>query len=247
MDSNKTCKVKWSEINDKNFTSYLNQYDNGFAIITGHKYFVIDFDLKHNPSHEIYNLLSEHCKAIEKTPGGFHFWFLNDSRTSHFTSITDAHWNNNKIAGLDIRAKGGIIYCTPSRYTSDSGEIKRYTWLKGNLSTAIPLPTEILEHLCYSDCNFPETFSFSFTKEPDNISESSTTITDETMTVLNGLAQDRVDNYSNWLSVGMALKNSGYSCQMWDEWSRKSSKYKVGECHKKWDTFTEKSKPNTNG
>jgi P4 family phage/plasmid primase-like protien len=245
MDSTKICKVKWSEINDKNFTSYLNQYDNGFAIITGHKYFVIDFDSKHNPSQEIYNLLSEHCKAIEKTPGGFHFWFLNDSRTSHFTSITDAHWNNNKIAGLDIRAKGGIIYCAPSRYTSDSGEIKRYTWLKGNLSTAIPLPTEILEHLCYSDCNFPETFSFSFTKEPDNISESSTTITDETMTILNGLAQDRIDNYSKWIEVGMALKNSGYSCELWDEWSRKSSKYKAGECHKNWNSFTEKDKPLT--
>lgn len=32
MDSTKTCKIKWSEINDKNFTLYLNQYDNGFAI-----------------------------------------------------------------------------------------------------------------------------------------------------------------------------------------------------------------------
>jgi hypothetical protein len=108
MDESKACRIKWSEINESNFTKYLSQYDNGFAIITGHKYFVIDFDSKHNPPQEIYNILFENCKTVEKTPGGFHFWFLSDSRTSHFTSITNAYWDNKKISGIDIRAKGGI-------------------------------------------------------------------------------------------------------------------------------------------
>jgi P4 family phage/plasmid primase-like protien len=200
---------------------------------------------KHNPPQEIYNILFENCKAVEKTPGGFHFWFLTDSRTSHFTSITDAHWDNKKISGVDIRAKGGICYCAPSRYTLSSGDLKKYSWLKGNLSTATVLSSEILEYISYSDSDFPDTFSFNITKEPDNISESSTTITDETVTVLNGLSQERVDDYNNWLGVGMALKNSGYSCELWDEWSRKSSKYKPGQCHKKWDTFSDKSNPVT--
>jgi P4 family phage/plasmid primase-like protien len=43
----------------------------------------------------------------------------------------------------------------------------------------------------------------------------------------------------------MALKNSGYSCELWDEWSRKSSKYKSGECYKKWATFDGCEKPLT--
>ena len=245
MDHTKKCNIIWSKINDKNFEKYLSQYDNGFAIITGYKYFVIDFDSKHNPPQEIYELLLENCKAVEKTPGGFHFWFLNDSRTSHFTSITDAHWDNKKIYGLDIRAKGGICYCHHSKYTTETGELKYYTWMKGNLSLATPLPTEILEHLNSEPTIQDETFTFTITKEIDNISTVSTSINDETITVLNGLAQERVDNYTNWLGVGMALKNSGYSCELWDEWSRKSSKYKAGECHKKWDTFTGKSNPIT--
>jgi P4 family phage/plasmid primase-like protien len=245
MDESKACRVKWNEINESNFTKHLSQYDNGFTIITGYKYFVIDFDYKHNPPEVIYNTLFENCKAVEKTPGGYHFWFLSDSRTSHFTSITDAHWDNKKVSGIDIRAKGGICYCAPSRYTTSTGETKKYSWLKGNLSTATVLPSEILEHISYSDCDFPDTFSFNITKDCDNISESSTTVTDETITVLNGLSQKRVEDYSNWLGVGMALKNNGYSCELWDEWSRKSSKYKPGQCHTKWNSFTEKDKPLT--
>jgi hypothetical protein len=244
MDESKACRIKWGEISETNFTKYLSQYDNGFAIITGYKYFVVDFDSKHNPPQEIYSILFEECKAVEKTPGGFHFWFLTDSRTAHFASITDAHWDNRKVTGIDIRAKGGICYCAPSRYATLSGETKKYSWLKGNLSTATVLSSKILEHISYSDSDFPETFSFNITKQ-DTLSESYTTITDETITVLNGLSQERVDNYNNWLSVGMALKNSGYSCELWDEWSKQSSKYKPGQCHKKWDTFSEKSNPIT--
>ena len=245
IDESKACRVKWSEINESNFIKHLSQYDNGFAIITGYKYFVVDFDSKHNPPQKIYDILFENCKAVEKTPGGFHFWFLIDSRTSHFTSITDAHWDNKKISGIDIRAKGGICYCAPTRYTISSGETKKYSWLKGNISTATVLPSEILEHISYSDSDFPDSFTFTITKELDAVSEFSTAITDETVTVLNGLSQKRVEDYSNWLGVGMALKNNGYSCELWDEWSRKSSKYKPGQCHTKWNSFTEKDKPLT--
>jgi P4 family phage/plasmid primase-like protien len=242
MDSTKVCKVKWSEINDKNFTSYLNHYDNGFAIITGHKYFVIDLDAKHNPPQSIHDLLFQHCKAVEKTPGGFHFWFLIDSRTSHFVSTTDIHWDNEQIKGIDIRAKGGIIYCAPTRYTTDSGEVKRYTWLKGNLSLAETIPSEILDHLS-SDSDSGESFSFNITG--DNEKDDSIMDNDEIVTVLNGLSGKRVDSYSDWILVGMALKNSGYSCDLWDDWSKKSSKYRSNECFKKWRTFSEKTRPIT--
>jgi hypothetical protein len=45
------------------------------------------------------------------------------------------------------------------------------------------------------------------------------------------------DDYKTWIDVGMALKNEGYSCTDWEQWSRKSSKYKDGECRKKWRSF----------
>lgn len=42
---------------------------------------------------------------------------------------------------------------------------------------------------------------------------------------------------AEWIMVGMALKQEGYSCDVWDEWSRKDIRYHAGECDKKWASF----------
>ena len=38
---------------------------------------------------------------------------------------------------------------------------------------------------------------------------------------------------ADWIAVGMALKEEGYPCSVWDDWSRNDSRYKPGECEKK--------------
>ena len=44
--------------------------------------------------------------------------------------------------------------------------------------------------------------------------------------------------YSEWIGVGMALKEEGLSCKVWDDWSAKdASRYEPGLCVKKWRTF----------
>lgn len=43
--------------------------------------------------------------------------------------------------------------------------------------------------------------------------------------------------YREWLEIGMALKDGGFNCNVWDEWSRSSDKYERGECARKWDSF----------
>lgn len=43
--------------------------------------------------------------------------------------------------------------------------------------------------------------------------------------------------YDEWLKVGMALKHEGVDCSVWDNWSRSGSKYKNGECERKWTSF----------
>lgn len=46
-------------------------------------------------------------------------------------------------------------------------------------------------------------------------------------------------DYTEWVQVGMGLKQSGYPMTLWDEWSRRDSRrYHPGECEKKWETFT---------
>lgn len=44
-------------------------------------------------------------------------------------------------------------------------------------------------------------------------------------------------DYDEWIKVGMALKREGADWSVWDDWSRGGTKYKHGECEKKWRTF----------
>lgn len=238
MDYTKRVAVEWSSINKTNFKSHITAYHNGFAIITGGKYIVIDFDLKHSPPQYIYDKLYDLCNAVEKTPGGYHFWYKIDSRTSHINSTTDAYWANKQIKGLDIRAKGGIVYCSPSSYITADNEDIEYKWIKGNLSTTNEMPSEILELLTKESTFTAET------KDPDAISvaysRADTVYAEDISPILDILSTDRVNNYSSWINVGIALYNSGYTCELWDEWSKKSTKYKSGECYKKWQTFKDR-------
>lgn len=55
---------------------------------------------------------------------------------------------------------------------------------------------------------------------------------------VNSLATWRRDDYAAWTEVGIALRALGeFGLQVWDAWSRKSDKYQLGDCAKKWRTF----------
>lgn len=55
-------------------------------------------------------------------------------------------------------------------------------------------------------------------------------------------------DYSEWVAVGMALKEGGYTAADWDDWSRRDyRRYHSGECEKKWNTFTGSATPVTGG
>ena len=53
--------------------------------------------------------------------------------------------------------------------------------------------------------------------------------------------------YQEWVNVGMALKEAGYSASDWEEWSRNDSLYHHGECERKWNTFRGAASPITGG
>lgn len=55
-------------------------------------------------------------------------------------------------------------------------------------------------------------------------------------------------DYIEWLNVGMALKESGYACSVWEDWShRDPGRYHAGETFRKWDSFKGTSVPITGG
>ncbi len=48
---------------------------------------------------------------------------------------------------------------------------------------------------------------------------------------------------AEWIAVGMALKEEGFPCSVWEDWSRNDSRYHRGECEKKWAGFNGSGKP----
>lgn len=54
-------------------------------------------------------------------------------------------------------------------------------------------------------------------------------------------------SYQEWVNVGMALKQEGCDCSVWDDWSRNDSRYHSGECARKWESFNGASSPVTLG
>lgn len=54
-------------------------------------------------------------------------------------------------------------------------------------------------------------------------------------------------SYEEWVRIGMALKQEGFDWTVWDEWSKHDSRYKQGECERKWRTFSGSSTPISGG
>lgn len=53
--------------------------------------------------------------------------------------------------------------------------------------------------------------------------------------MLNAISPDC--SYDEWLKVGMALKHEGVGLSVWENWSSHGTKYKQGECARKWAGF----------
>ncbi len=70
---------------------------------------------------------------------------------------------------------------------------------------------------------------------------------DNILEALDYIAASSLD-YQEWINIGMALKNEGYPCSVWDDWSAKdSARYKAGECERKWAGFNGSANPVTGG
>ena len=55
-------------------------------------------------------------------------------------------------------------------------------------------------------------------------------------------------DYQEWCNVGMALKQEGLPCDLWEQWSaRDAARYHPGECHRKWNSFRGNETPVTAG
>ena len=63
--------------------------------------------------------------------------------------------------------------------------------------------------------------------------------------ILSALAAIHVADLTReeWLEVGMALREEGFSVATWDEWSRDDERYHPGECERLWNGFRGSATP----
>ncbi len=67
---------------------------------------------------------------------------------------------------------------------------------------------------------------------------------DEILSALNCIPV-RDCSYAEWLGIGMALKDAGYECTVWDEWSKDDKRYIAGDCERRWASFKGSEHPVT--
>lgn len=64
--------------------------------------------------------------------------------------------------------------------------------------------------------------------------------------IIEMLKEERVESYEGWIDVGITLFNIGFghdeALDLWIEFSRRSRKFKIGECEQKWSTFDMRGK-----
>jgi len=56
---------------------------------------------------------------------------------------------------------------------------------------------------------------------------------------MHALPPDAADDYDVWITIGQSLHSLDESLlSEWDDWSKQSDKYKDGECHRRWKSFS---------
>ncbi len=134
-------------------------------------------------------------------------------------------------SGLDIRAKGGYVLVPPSK-TKD-----RYTFEFSPADTPIQeLPEWILSRVNGRTEKQEPAAAPAHKTRPAKEEAGDLVIA---LSALNALKQERVDDYQQWLEVGMSLYSLGQEGLVaWDQWSKQSGKYEKGTCAQKWQTFS---------
>jgi P4 family phage/plasmid primase-like protien len=230
----------WNEIREYDEKN-IHAEENGFAIVTGPTHVMVDIDLKHDIPSEVTSTLMDNCGACERTPGGYHFYFVSDERTSRLTSKAGGYWDGVKQAGLDFRGYGGLSWCDPTWYLDAIGERKEYKWMKGDLSTASRMPEAV-----WSALNHPGNMSVLKNEivEPEEPQKD----WKEVEALVGMLSAERATGYDSWRNVIFAVRNVENSKRARDlchEFSRKASNYDRREVDRKFDRRGAASHPLT--
>jgi len=206
----------------------------GYALLTGKKngITVIDIDdpdLEHNV--ELMDLMTE-CNMVQETKKGRHYVFAYDERIVQTT--------DDKLK-LDVRNEGGCIFAEPSIAYDDFGDVRAvYGWIKKPESgePLSVLPDEVVNKLAGLNKKYIRKEDVASVETEETTASDPAVQTDALLlNVVNALPVSVLDNYAEWIKIGMVLCNEGYTCEQWDEVSKRSGKYVAGACETHWKSF----------
>lgn len=197
----------------------------GFALDKDH--FVLDIDSRSGGLESLKELqadlgidLAGHCSAIVKTGGnGLHFYFSK-------TQGQNLGWKMPaKYRGIDIKQGGGFVVIAGSLHKSGVD----YEWhsaLKSDLEELLPVPDGLAGLLTRT-----------YSEHRSEMKSSGKGDIDEIQDMLSYINPDLA--YEMWVKIGMAIHQAtdGGALELWESWSRGGSKYKDGECERKWHSF----------
>ncbi len=204
----------------------------GYALKTGEVSGVmaIDVDDPNLPHNQRLVQLCDQAGGIKQTTRkGVHYLFKADDRLRTTT--------NDKLK-LDIRNANALLYVEPSHYTIE-GRTQFYKFL--NLPTRpedVPeCPQDVVDYI--GTLFRPNLSSEDKKRIRDTTKRENTGLEklrvdiskneEDIRTLLNHINLEHCENYADWIKVGLALHHEGLGWELWDEFSRRSPKYKEGE------------------
>ena len=203
-------KIGWDTITPETVKDHIDVSHNGFALLTGHTYMMIDIDFKHDVPTDITTLLQANCSAYERTPGGYHFYFLADERSRTLVNASKRYWNDVQYNGIDFRTEGGVSICDPSYYTGMDGSVKQYRWERGDLSTASYVPDIIWQAVNHPE-NIRHAPHITTIEDAPELTEEQWRDIQELVAML---SVERATSYDSWRDVIFSLRNTEKSIRM---------------------------------
>ena len=199
---------------------------------------LLDFDSKSDATSKNGLELIELVKVDERgapeqsTPsGGYHYpFYVEADQRDQITSRTGLTYNGTKY-NADVKFSNSLCNCQPSKI-EDYG---KYQWTNPYQLLDIPkLPDDLFELISNrtatprSPREEPEPEAF---EEPATATEAEL---EDIRKLGSCLSVKQLDDYATWVRVGMILKKLGAPLSLWEAVSKRSRKFRNGDCSSRW-------------
>jgi hypothetical protein len=183
--------------------------------------------------------------CIQKTGNnGYHYLFkLNNNDYSKLKTINGLYINEIKYS-IDFKAKNQALIVEPSYYYNDKKELKEYKWIKSPEKQSIQyMPLFVYNMLLNSKAPVIKR------EKIESLNINIDTNGDEWLAfkieLLNNLNPDRFHNGNNWRFMARLFNNLSLSVDLFNEYSKTSSKYEsFNDCYKQYKKYDNDNKYN---